>query len=121
MLDLIEQATLAYDQREEWVSKLQILRQKAHSDLLLHVSEMRIIQKKIDHCTKLKEFMATKDQKRIMRDYEAKEQLKRQQRRESMEKLLTKYKEIINNIQVMRFSSLGAFSTHTFTMIGIQR
>lgn len=26
MIDLIEQATIAYDQREEWVSKLQILR-----------------------------------------------------------------------------------------------
>lgn len=37
MLDLIEQATLAYDQREEWVSKLQILREKAQSDLNLHI------------------------------------------------------------------------------------
>lgn len=26
MMDLIEQATIAYDQREEWVSKLEILK-----------------------------------------------------------------------------------------------
>lgn len=36
MLDLIEQATIAYDQREEWCSKLQALRVRAHNDYVLH-------------------------------------------------------------------------------------
>jgi hypothetical protein len=33
MLDLIEEATIAYNQREEWCSKLQILRTRALHDL----------------------------------------------------------------------------------------
>ncbi|KAJ8957909.1 hypothetical protein NQ318_001906 [Aromia moschata] len=37
MLDLIEQATIAYDRREEWISKLQALRSKAYQDLLNHI------------------------------------------------------------------------------------
>lgn len=36
MLDLIEQATIAYDQRDEWCSKLQALRMRGHTDLILH-------------------------------------------------------------------------------------
>lgn len=36
MIDLIEQSTIAYDQREEWCSKLQALRIRGHSDLILH-------------------------------------------------------------------------------------
>lgn len=40
MLDLIEQATIAYDQREEWCEKLQALRVRAHNDYTLQ-SEVR--------------------------------------------------------------------------------
>jgi hypothetical protein len=36
MLDLVEQATLAYDQREEWCSKLQALKIRAHNDVISH-------------------------------------------------------------------------------------
>lgn len=36
MIDLIEQATIAYDQREEWCQKLQALRNRARSDLVSH-------------------------------------------------------------------------------------
>lgn len=36
MIDLIEQATIAYDQREEWCQKLQALRTRARSDLVSH-------------------------------------------------------------------------------------
>lgn len=36
MLDLIEQANLAYDQREEWCSKLQALKARAERDLAEH-------------------------------------------------------------------------------------
>lgn len=36
MLDLIEQATIAYDQRDECCLKLQALKVRAKSDFILH-------------------------------------------------------------------------------------
>lgn len=37
MMDLIEQSTAAYDQREELCNKLQLLKDKTQSDKLAHV------------------------------------------------------------------------------------
>lgn len=36
MIDLIEQATLAFDQREEWCLKVIALQKKAQNDVLAH-------------------------------------------------------------------------------------
>lgn len=36
MIDLIEHATLAFDQREEWCLKVIALQKKAQNDLLVH-------------------------------------------------------------------------------------
>lgn len=41
MMDLIEQSTSAYDQREELCNKLLQLSQKSQSDKLAHVQVMR--------------------------------------------------------------------------------
>ncbi|KAF2904861.1 hypothetical protein ILUMI_01332 [Ignelater luminosus] len=98
MMDLIEQATIAYDQREEWCSKLQALRMRAHSDLMMHTQEMQELQRKLDHDGKLEEFLAVKGQKRLMKDLEEKEQRKREQRRENMQKQLNEYKEMLAHI-----------------------
>lgn len=35
-LEMVEQANLAYDQREEWCNKLQALKARAQNDLMLH-------------------------------------------------------------------------------------
>lgn len=43
MLDLIEQATIAYDQREEWCQKLSALRTKAYNEYLSHTSVSNLI------------------------------------------------------------------------------
>ncbi|CAG9832483.1 unnamed protein product [Diabrotica balteata] len=99
MLDLIEQATIAYDQREEWVSKLQILRTKAHNDLINHIQEMRVLQRKMDDDQKLQEFFSVKCQKRIMRQLEEKEKNKRMLNKENMEKKLERYLQILITIK----------------------
>ncbi|CAG9820690.1 unnamed protein product [Phaedon cochleariae] len=99
MLDLIEQASIAYDQREEWVSKLQFLRTKAHNDLIAHIQEMRVLQRKRDNDEKLQDFFATKGQKRIMRDLEAKEMKKRELNKDNMEKRLERYLQILISIK----------------------
>ncbi|KAL3266459.1 hypothetical protein HHI36_010631 [Cryptolaemus montrouzieri] len=98
MLDLIEQATIAYDQREEWCSKLQALRTKAHSDLVLHIQEMRELQRKEDNDKKLAEFFSTKGQKRVMAAMEEKERAKREEKRKRMEEKLRRYTNVLADV-----------------------
>lgn len=98
MLDLIEQATIAYDQREEWCSKLQALRMRAHNDLILHSEEIRELCGKIDKEEKLREFLSIKCQKRVMADLEAKEKAKRLKQREEMEALLKQYRQMLDDV-----------------------
>lgn len=98
MLDLIEQATIAYDQREEWCSKLQALRTRAHNDLILHSEEIRELCGKIDKEEKLRDFLSIKCQKRIMADLEQKEMAKRIKQREAMEALLQQYRRMLDDI-----------------------
>lgn len=43
MVDLIEQATAAFDQREEWCGKLELLKKRMDTDQLLH-SEVIYLQ-----------------------------------------------------------------------------
>lgn len=98
MLDLIEQATIAYDQREEWCTKLQALRTRAHNDLIAHSEEIRELCGKIDKEEKLREFLSIKCQKRIMSDLEQKEMAKRLKQREIMEKQLQEYQKMLEEI-----------------------
>ncbi|XP_044260401.1 protein lava lamp-like [Tribolium madens] len=98
MMDLIEQATIAYDQREEWCSKLQALRLKAHHDFILHVQEMRELRRKQDNDQKLEEFFNIKGQKRVMRDLMRKEQFKRMENKIKLKDRMTEYKKYMNDI-----------------------
>lgn len=77
MMDLIEQATLAYDQREEAQNKLRALRERGKQDLQHQSQQMRILQRRLDHDVKLQEFLGVKGQRRITADLEAMEALKR--------------------------------------------
>jgi hypothetical protein len=77
MVDLIEQATLAYDQREEAQNKLQALKERGKQDLQQQKQEMRELQRCLDHDEKLQTFLGVKGQQRIMADLEAREALKR--------------------------------------------
>ncbi|XP_060531066.1 GRIP1-associated protein 1-like [Cylas formicarius] len=99
MMDLIEQATIAYDQREEWVSKLQILRTRARNDLLAQVQEMRVLQRKRDNDVKLQDFFATKGQKRLMVDLEAAYLKKRERQKRDVQNQLAEYLNSMNKIK----------------------
>ncbi|KAF5286951.1 hypothetical protein FQR65_LT12410 [Abscondita terminalis] len=99
MLDLIEQATVAYDQREEWCSKLHALRLRSRNDLMLHAEEMKELQRQLDHDSKLYDFLGVKGQKRIMKDLEAKEQKKVEEGKEEYLKKQEKYEEMLQEIK----------------------
>lgn len=99
MLDLIEQATLAYDQREEWCSKLQSLKIRTHNEVIVHSQEMREMHRELDHGGKLKEFLIIKSQKRVMKDLEQKEIKKKEGEKENMEQQIQVYEEILLKIR----------------------
>lgn len=96
MMDLIEQSTIAYDQREEWCQSLQALRIKAHNDLILDTEEMCHMQHVIDHSGKLEEFLETKNRKRIMMDLECKLNKKREEEMKKLLKAIENYEQILN-------------------------
>ncbi|XP_047103466.1 coiled-coil domain-containing protein 63 [Schistocerca piceifrons] len=99
MLDLIEQASLAYDQREEAQNKLQALKERGRLDVLLHGQEMRELHRRLDYDTKLQDFLAVKAQRRVMADLEAREAQKKQMQREATEKMIESYHSILQKIK----------------------
>lgn len=99
ILELVEQANMTYDQREEWCNKLQSLKAKAENDLITHAEDMKEIQRRLDYDQKLREFFGIKSRKRVMRDMELKEARKREMEEENMEKQLQLYEETLKEIQ----------------------
>ncbi|XP_055605827.1 outer dynein arm-docking complex subunit 1-like [Uranotaenia lowii] len=102
MMDLIDQATSAYDSREELCTKLQILKDKAASEKAAHVQEMRELQRKLDHDAKLQEFLGIKGQRRSNAELEEREAQKRQKMLENLERQYAEYEQIMSRI--MAFS-----------------
>lgn len=83
MVDLIEQATSAYDQREEAQNKLRALKERGKQDVQQQGQEMRELQRRLDRDVKLQEFLSVKGQRRVTADLEAREALKRSEYHES--------------------------------------
>ncbi|XP_055640309.1 coiled-coil domain-containing protein 63 [Toxorhynchites rutilus septentrionalis] len=102
MMDLIDQATSAYDTREELCTKLQILKDKGQSEKIGHIQEMRELQRKLDHDAKLQEFLGIKGQRRSNAELEEREAQKRLKMLENLEKQYTEYEQIMTRI--MAFS-----------------
>lgn len=99
IFDLVERATLAYDQREEWCNKLAALNTRTHNDTLMHNREMRELQRRLDYDTSLQEFLQIKGQKRILRDLEVKERKRQENERELAEKELKSLQETLEMIK----------------------
>jgi coiled-coil domain-containing protein 63/114 len=100
ILDLVEQATNAFDQREELCTKLQILKDRGQNDRSNHVQEMRELQRKLDHDAKLQEFLAIKGQQRLNTEQQEREADKRKKRIEEMERQCHEYDKIFQRIAV---------------------
>ncbi|XP_056636600.1 coiled-coil domain-containing protein 63-like [Diorhabda sublineata] len=99
MVELIEQASVAFDQREEWCTKLAALKKRAQSDYLAHTEEMREIQRKLDHDVTLREFLSVKGQKRILKDLEEKERKKRDLQTQNQQNQLIMLENTMKQIQ----------------------
>ncbi|XP_052749058.1 coiled-coil domain-containing protein 63-like [Galleria mellonella] len=98
LIDLFESSTLAYDQRDEWCTKLRSLQEKGKMDQSLQVQEMRELQKYFDHEMKLYNFLAKKGIIRINKKQEQKEEEQKIKEEEKLEREYNKHCKILTEI-----------------------
>ncbi|KAH8353883.1 outer dynein arm-docking complex subunit 1 [Drosophila takahashii] len=101
IMDLIDQSTLAFDQREELCNKLSVLKDRNENDKVMHIQEMREMQRRLEHDAKLQKFFDIKGQKRLNPELEQRELDKKQSQKENYERQLLEYKEIIEKIKLL--------------------
>jgi hypothetical protein len=111
IMDLVEQATNAFDQREELCTKLQILKERGQNDRSCHVQEMRELQRKLDHDAKLQEFLAIKGQQRLNTEQQEREADKKKKRLEEIERQFVEYDKIFQRIVVSIYHQTTARSS----------
>ncbi|XP_022217927.1 coiled-coil domain-containing protein 63 [Drosophila obscura] len=99
IMDLIDQSTLAFDQREELCGKLSLLKDRNENDKVMHIQEMREMQRRLEHDAKLQKFFDIKGQKRLNPELEQRELDKKQNQKQNYERQLFEYKEIIEKIK----------------------
>lgn len=109
IMELVEQATNTFDQREELCSKLQVLKDRGQNDKTNHVQEMRELQRKLDHDAKLQEFLAIKGQQRLNTEQQEREADKKKKRLEEMERQFVEFDKIFQRIVVSFISELDPF------------
>ncbi|XP_026671452.1 coiled-coil domain-containing protein 63 [Ceratina calcarata] len=97
--DLIEQATIAFNQRDEELNKMQALRERGLRDLRAHVTEMCELQRTMDNEMKLQEFLGVKGQYREMADLNAKRAEEKRERMEEKQNKIASYKQILHMIK----------------------
>ncbi|XP_020283097.1 coiled-coil domain-containing protein 63 [Pseudomyrmex gracilis] len=97
--DLIEQATITFNQRDEELSKIQALRERGIRDLRNHTSEMCELKRTLDNEMKLQEFLGVKGQFREMADLNAKKEAERQARREEKQNKIAAFTQILQTIK----------------------
>ncbi|RVE45535.1 hypothetical protein evm_009800 [Chilo suppressalis] len=98
ILELVEQAISAYDQREEWCAKLDALKEKAAIDYRKHCMEVRELQRQLDHSMKLEEFLRTKGTVRLTAA-DAKAEAKRLEQQEEEMRAYNNYVTILEAIK----------------------
>uniref|UniRef100_A0A1A9WCT6 ODAD1 central coiled coil region domain-containing protein n=1 Tax=Glossina brevipalpis TaxID=37001 RepID=A0A1A9WCT6_9MUSC len=99
IMELIDQSTLAYDQREELYNKLQVLKDRNENDKIMHIQEMREMQRRLEHDAKLQKFYDIKCKKRLKPEMEHREMDKKLAKKEAFEKQLNEYSGIIDKMK----------------------
>ncbi|XP_050674910.1 putative autophagy-related protein 11 isoform X2 [Leptidea sinapis] len=98
LTDLFESSTVAYDQRDEWVSKLKSVQEKGKLDQMMQMQEMRGLQKAYDHELKLFNFLARKGVMRINKKQEEKEKEQLREEKENIETEIARHVKILNEV-----------------------
>ncbi|KAH9641651.1 hypothetical protein HF086_009997 [Spodoptera exigua] len=98
IIELLEQAISTYDQREEWCSKLDALKEKAATDYRKHCLEVRELQRQLDHSMKLEEFLRTKGTVRLTAA-DAKAEAKKLEQQEEEMRIYNNYVNILDALK----------------------
>ncbi|CAB3219928.1 unnamed protein product [Arctia plantaginis] len=98
IIELLEQAITTYDQREEWCSKLDALKEKSAMDYRKHCLEVRELQRQLDHSMKLEEFLRTKGTVRLTAA-DAKAEAKKLEQQEEEMRAYNNYVNILDAIR----------------------
>ncbi|KAK4878237.1 hypothetical protein RN001_010743 [Aquatica leii] len=131
LMDVLEQATLSYNNRDEYVAKLNALRAFAVDDLRRHTQEMSLLQKRLDNDRQLNEFMGFKEQYRNMMYLLEKKTKKRNEQRMLTQNNINHYKSLLDQIQtfsgthcdsnsaefVSKYTSIETANMSTFNLI----
>ncbi|XP_064074846.1 cytotardin-like isoform X1 [Vanessa tameamea] len=99
LTDLFESSTLAYDQRDEWCTKLKSVQDKGKIDQMVQIQEMRDLQKAFDHEMKLYNFLAKKGVIRINKKEEEREEAIKKKQEEDIRKKIDYYTKILDDIR----------------------
>ncbi|KAF7378624.1 hypothetical protein HZH66_015411 [Vespula vulgaris] len=97
--DLIEQATLTFNQRDEEIDKTQALRERAMRDFDAHKTEMCELQRTLDNELKLQEFLGIKGQYRKTIDLQIKQEAERAAKKQEQQDKIATYTHILNTIK----------------------
>ncbi|CAH0697000.1 unnamed protein product [Spodoptera exigua] len=98
LYDLFESSTLAYDQRDEWCTKLKTMQEKGKIDQMLQMQEMRDLVKAFDHEMKVYQFLATKGMARVNKTQELREEKQRKIDEENRKKQYQYHVELLDEI-----------------------
>ncbi|KAF5286949.1 hypothetical protein FQR65_LT12408 [Abscondita terminalis] len=99
LIDIVEQATIAYNDRDTWVHNLEALREWSYSNFRGQRREMLSNKREVDRDYELALFMVSKGQKRLLTDLHRKKLEKKQRARERMTELLDSHKQILEQIK----------------------
>ncbi|EGI64993.1 PREDICTED: coiled-coil domain-containing protein 63-like [Acromyrmex echinatior] len=97
--DLIEQATVTFNQRDEELNKIQALRERGIRDLKNHTLEMCELKRTLDNEMKLQEFLGVKGQFREMVDLNAKREAERLAKWEEKRNKIAAFTQILQTIK----------------------
>lgn len=99
--ELIDQSTVAYDQREELRTKIQSLRERGLTDGSVHLQEMREMQRRLDHDAKLQQFYTCKGNRRQNAELAQREAQKILQEQQSVQQQIDDYELLLTHIQTL--------------------
>nr|XP_032523393.1 golgin subfamily A member 6-like protein 22 [Danaus plexippus plexippus] len=98
LFEVFESTALAYDQRDEWCSKLRSMKEKGRMDQMVQIQEMKDLQKAFDHEMKLYQFLARKGVIRINKIEEERQLAKKEKEEDDYKKEYERYANTINEI-----------------------
>nr|CAD7577577.1 unnamed protein product [Timema californicum] len=100
MADLIDEVSLTCDSREYYLNKMETLAQRGDCHLSFNVGEMEDLHLQGNYKSRVHEVVELKGQKRVMKSVIEKEEIRRKQRRRTVEATLDEYRQLHSHMDV---------------------